>query len=37
MPIDYKTVVSNLMQTLPFINAVAVIKGTENVVYSTTN
>ncbi len=37
MPVDYKTRVFNLMQTLPFIKAVAVIEGIENVVYSTTN
>ncbi len=37
MPVDYKTIISNLMQDLPFISAVCVIEGKTDVVYSTNN
>jgi len=37
MLVDYKIAISNLMQTLHFINTVAVIEGTDNNVYLTDN
>ena len=37
MTVDYATAVYNLMHVLPFVNAVAVIEGRDEVVYSTDN
>lgn len=37
MTVDYATAVSNLMYVLPFVKAVAVIEGGDEIVYSTDN
>jgi len=37
MPVNYEILVSNLMRTLPFVNALTIIEGRAEIVYSTNN